>query len=1090
MVTKVSSLILLTLFVFSLSKASTSANTSIIESRTNDHIIDGSFPRNSPEVNNMIPAPIPEMPKATLGGVSSAQSPGTIIGSTWYDGQHRGSMGRMIDWSRHGNPDTMIVHFSWMYMPGPVIFARHYRYDNWNAMSGDFGVEIGLQSVDNFGGFVGIDATEDGRAVIGGQKWEYYDMFTDCHFYWDSLPGASNFYVQSQVPREVAEYGSYPNQQVIWPKFRYQEGSSDTVLHVIALESSAGFNDPKGLYYFRKVGMNESGTWDYPPYIIDTVYMWAHDIGADNDGKVAIVWTANLPCPGDQCDTCSGYECLSFFQMDNDLYYQISNDYGSEWQPRVNVTQGLDGQEGYRPYNDLSALITSSGDLHIVWGARFWPADANSGGQAGLLRGRIFHWSENNPYIRTVHKFEWDQTTCNGGIWQLTASKMTVSECDGRLYVLFVQFNDIPNGVEADCAVVNSPGFPDGAANGDLYLAISDDWGLTWDQARNLTNSRTPGCDSTGGAGGPCDNDNWPSMTRFGTDYVGDFSAAEIITPAGSSDPGNYYLDVHYINDHSPGFIIHNEGFWAEADVRWFRLPCVEPISKPLFSISPGEISYPTWTKHGLQHDIQIVIQNNGNATLNYNIIKEENNGPAGWLSCTNFSDSILCGLNNSDTGLVCLNTGGVVNDPGTIVNLSGRLIFISNAVTSPDTLPISCLVADTLYLPIWDTIHTSCMALTVANTGNFGNMGIGRVNLDYVDYGDCDTTANVYINDGSPVIGYIKGTDTIVNFSMFNTTYINENGLTPLGNHSPTADSGDYVIFESGRLVTHDSLIAVEKAWYAPQPSDSCNFVIERLIIYLNRDTTVTGLRTGEAIDWDIPSDSGFNNGSGFDPNRCLIYQFGGEYNQDDTTECQDNDRRFGGIAFLDRYINGVREQGLPHGAYTADNATWVYPNQSFVPQELYTGMSDTGYTIYNSMHPDSQFVDLHTIMTFDTGLVLTPADTYIYYLALITMQDGTLSDLQNSTDMSKQWYLNHFSVGCCQNRGNVDGQTGPGGPVDVADLTYLVCFLFQGGQPPLCEEEGNVDGITGVAGPIDVADLTYLVAFLFQGGSPPPPC
>lgn len=79
----------------------------------------------------------------------------------------------------------------------------------------------------------------------------------------------------------------------------------------------------------------------------------------------------------------------------------------------------------------------------------------------------------------------------------------------------------------------------------------------------------------------------------------------------------------------------------------------------------------------------------------------------------------------------------------------------------------------------------------------------------------------------------------------------------------------------------------------------------------------------------------------------------------------------------------------------------------------------------------------------------------------------------------------------GCCQNRGNVDGQINPIiGPIDVADLTYLVAFLFRGGDPPPCEEEGNVDGVVGASGPIDVADLTYLVAYLFRGGPVPPPC
>ena len=51
-------------------------------------------------------------------------------------------------------------------------------------------------------------------------------------------------------------------------------------------------------------------------------------------------------------------------------------------------------------------------------------------------------------------------------------------------------------------------------------------------------------------------------------------------------------------------------------------------------------------------------------------------------------------------------------------------------------------------------------------------------------------------------------------------------------------------------------------------------------------------------------------------------------------------------------------------------------------------------------------------------------------------------------------------------------------------------VGYLFQGGTAPPCEREANVDGMDGPGGPIDVADLTYLVAYLFQGGPLPPMC
>jgi len=69
-----------------------------------------------------------------------------------------------------------------------------------------------------------------------------------------------------------------------------------------------------------------------------------------------------------------------------------------------------------------------------------------------------------------------------------------------------------------------------------------------------------------------------------------------------------------------------------------------------------------------------------------------------------------------------------------------------------------------------------------------------------------------------------------------------------------------------------------------------------------------------------------------------------------------------------------------------------------------------------------------------------------------------------------------------CCIERANVDGNNG----VNVADLTYLVDYLFKGGDSPPCPEEGNVDS----TGDINVADLTYLADYLFKGGTEPPPC
>ncbi|MFH1374559.1 MAG: HYR domain-containing protein [bacterium] len=69
-----------------------------------------------------------------------------------------------------------------------------------------------------------------------------------------------------------------------------------------------------------------------------------------------------------------------------------------------------------------------------------------------------------------------------------------------------------------------------------------------------------------------------------------------------------------------------------------------------------------------------------------------------------------------------------------------------------------------------------------------------------------------------------------------------------------------------------------------------------------------------------------------------------------------------------------------------------------------------------------------------------------------------------------------------CCFARGDVDGIE----DINVADLTWLVEYLFRNGVGPPCPNEGDVDGSSF----IDVGDLTYLVNYLFQGGPAPPAC
>ncbi len=115
-------------------------------------------------------------------------------------------------------------------------------------------------------------------------------------------------------------------------------------------------------------------------------------------------------------------------------------------------------------------------------------------------------------------------------------------------------------------------------------------------------------------------------------------------------------------------------------------------------------------------------------------------------------------------------------------------------------------------------------------------------------------------------------------------------------------------------------------------------------------------------------------------------------------------------------------------------------------------------------------------------------PGDSHLSLLGARVSQDSLLAFIRRA---ARDILIQKAETPCfCVNRGNVDGLSGPTGPVDVADLTYLIDYLFLDGSAPPCPEEGNVDRLTGSSGPIDVDDITYLTSFLFKGGPHPPPC
>lgn len=110
----------------------------------------------------------------------------------------------------------------------------------------------------------------------------------------------------------------------------------------------------------------------------------------------------------------------------------------------------------------------------------------------------------------------------------------------------------------------------------------------------------------------------------------------------------------------------------------------------------------------------------------------------------------------------------------------------------------------------------------------------------------------------------------------------------------------------------------------------------------------------------------------------------------------------------------------------------------------------------------------------------------------------EGTVGQVVVGEGSSASYGLSHgfwqeFGGGgtCCNGdgmRGDVDGDAS----INVADVVWLVDYVFFGGAPPVCEDdpgvfpEADADG----DGSVTVGDVVLLVDYVFFGGPPPAPC
>jgi photosystem II stability/assembly factor-like uncharacterized protein len=369
----------------------------------------------------------------------------------------------------------------------------------------------------------------------------------------------------------------------------------------------------------------------------------------------------------------------------------------------------------------------------------------------------------------------------------------------------------------------------------------------------------------------------------------------------------------------------------------------------------------------------------------------------------------------------------------------------------------------------IFDTVSTPCVNLAVKNTGNFGNGGTPFASLDFGLQGDC---ASTYLYDGSPIILYFSSPNYILDYNMFG----NNTFLVPAIGGKPTvytSDHGDYEVFESGTFVTNDKHIAIEKTWFAPKQTDTCQIVIQCMRLYSWDGGTHSGLAIGEAIDWDIPASSGSNNTGGFVTSSKLIYQRG------TGTGCQDNQNRYGGMALIGigTEAGWADSSAAAYGAYVQSNVTYVYPNNGFVGSQINTLMQTPGFSTTGTT------TDLHSTMTYFNSKTIGPDDTLYIYTVITSVRNGTSGDLATNVTKAKKWFAGHIKP-LQAPPPYVCGDANGDAVVDISDAVHLISYIFSGGSAPvpLAAGDANCDSA------VDISDVVYLISYIFSGG--PAPC
>ncbi len=483
------------------------------------------------------------------------------IGTTWYEGQHNGTIGRMVEKSDDG-----YLHFVWMNGTNSGASDRHVYYNTIDP-SGTQGWYMAGYAVESSAraGYTTLDVDHGGIAFPAFHQQQANPNFHTA-VGTDFFPHAGAFLIYE--PPWI--YENSVDLQAIWPRIMFD---SDQVMRIVATHSHGVAAAPQRQWYI-------SGEYDPLTYEITfdaewDLVGWTNDIAADVatsdvSDRVAFAWTYSMD-PGFP-DTTGG---ATYSQWNNDIYVLIDDD-GQDlhFDDYFNLTQFIPADPAWLPdtlmanmdtlraYTDLNVFIDQDDWVHVSFTTRSYLE--LEGGSSYWHPSIVWHWSEQFPsefqvVCNAFDDWDWNYTSC--GAWQVKAQRPSLGQdpSTGYLYCMYHYY-------DTDTTAFSLGGFP----SGEVFISMSQDGGESWSEGINITGTVTPNNASPG----QCWSELSPSMAKLvdGTCHI------------------------MYVVDRDAGFVVQTEGTWTFNEVKYHSVPVdLIPASPLVPQDVPLHVSHGTW---------------------------------------------------------------------------------------------------------------------------------------------------------------------------------------------------------------------------------------------------------------------------------------------------------------------------------------------------------------------------------------------------------------------------------------------------------------------------------------------------------------